>query len=164
MLREFRRIIILCAILILALNGFGQAGKTISASYEQTPFEQFVRDIESKTDYHFYYNAAELDSLSVTLNVSGKSLPFILQQVFQNTDFRYALDSRNRVFIARRFEILTSLPPGFFGKKRNPMDSIALAGRDYTDSAEEKEREKDAATAENKLYELGIKDQPVESW
>ncbi len=151
MVGEFRGIIIVFAILILALNGFGQAGKTISASYEQTPFEQFVRDIESKTDYHFYYNAAELDSITVTLNVSDKSLPYILQQVFQNTDFRYALDSRNRVFIARRFEILTSLPPGFFGKKRNPMDSIAISWRDYSDSAEEKTREKDVATAENKI-------------
>src|SRR5580765_5694603 len=85
----------------------GQDKKLISGEFQGMNFEQFVLAVESKTDYHFYYNVAQFDSLTVNISVTNKSLNAILDAIFLNTEFHYAIDAQNNVFVIRRYKIET---------------------------------------------------------
>jgi hypothetical protein len=134
--------------------------KMISANFQQAKIEQFVSELESKTDYHFYYNPAQFDSLKVTLQVTDKALETVLDMAFNNTDFHYAI-IQQKVFLTKGREIKTGLAAGFFNAQpanETPKETTVVT--DYTD---EKETKVVAATTENKLYEIGIKTNNIKS-
>src|ERR1700676_179014 len=80
--------------------------KMISVNFQQAKIEQFVNELESKTDFHFYYNPSQFDSLKVTLQVTDKSLETVLDMAFNNTDFHFAIIQR-KVFLTKGREIKT---------------------------------------------------------
>ncbi|PWU01473.1 MAG: TonB-dependent receptor [Bacteroidetes bacterium] len=141
------------AVLVCA-KGFSQE-KLISVSFDQSTFEDVVKDLESKTDFHFYYDPIQFDSFQVSIHVVDKSVPYILKQIFQGTDYRFSIDSHDRIYVVKRLEILTTLPPGFFDK-RSRKDSLAYANI-TADTSGETDKPTNTATSENKLYEIGIK-------
>ncbi|MBS1575033.1 MAG: TonB-dependent receptor [Bacteroidetes bacterium] len=122
-------------------------------SAEKTLFPKFIENLEVQTEFHFYYNAPELDSLYVTISVKEKTLEEILDQVLATTGFRYSIDPRNYVFITKGNPILTALPQGFFNKTISATDSARLANM----ISESKNKEKILASIENKLFDIGTK-------
>ena len=143
-------------LLFIFCSARGQDKKLISGDFQGMSFEQFAQAIEAKTDYHFYFNSAQLDTFSVTLSVTQKPLYAILGQLFLHTEFHYAIDAQNNVFIVRRFKIETSLPNDFFARKKNIADTASnFITTDYTE--EDKQNDKLKSSLENKLYEIGIK-------
>ena len=148
----YRLIFIFCIILIFNQRGFGQQRDMITADFNNTPFEKFVTEIESKTKYHFYYSPHATDSLTVTLSVQSKTIGAILDQLIDGTQLHYALDDQGNVFITEVREIMTDLPSDFFD--RSGTTSSQVVAFDYT--AYEK-REKEKKLLENKLYPIGPK-------
>src|SRR5882724_7569466 len=114
-------------ITLVLLVGFlelsAQDKKLISGDFQGLNFDQFVQALESKSDYHFYYNAAQFDSFRVNLSVTNKILNSILDEAFLHTDFHYSIDEQNNVFVIRRFKIETKLPRDFFVRKKDMNDS-----------------------------------------
>src|SRR5579863_6788327 len=96
--------------LFLFLSAQGQDQKRVTGNFEGYSFPRLAARLEAATGYHFYYDPADVDSLSIDMNVNRATVPQILDQLFQNTDFHYAVDSAGRIFITRRVAILTSLP------------------------------------------------------
>ncbi|PWT77281.1 MAG: TonB-dependent receptor, partial [Bacteroidetes bacterium] len=134
----------------------GQDRKLVSGDFQGMNFEQFVHAVESQTDYHFYYNISQFDSLSISISVKNKPLSFVLDQIFQHTEFHYGIDAQYNVFVVRRFKIETQLPADFFARKKNVADSAAsFAVTNYSD--DEKENERLKSSLENKLYTIGIR-------
>ena len=144
------------ALLLVIFNVSAQDKKLISLNLQEANFEQFVQAVENNSNYHFYYNISQFDSFSVTISVNNQPLNAILDQVFAHSDFHYAIDAQNNVFVIKRFKIETRLPQDFFAKKKTFNDTSAnLAINDYTE--EDKQNEKLKSSLENKLYEIGIK-------
>lgn len=113
---------LLLCLLMAAVHVTGQVKPAlITVDFKESRIQDFVREIESKADYYFYYNAAEFDSIRVTLSAHVESVPSILRIAFRNTAFRYSIDQQNNVFLTKGVEILTSLPYGIFG---NELDSL----------------------------------------
>ena len=141
-------------LLILVKVAFAQqTAKTFSVSFHDVKIEQFVAELESKSNYHFYYNPAQFDSLQVTLEVAQVPLQTILEQSFRNTNFHFAIVGQ-QVFLTKGREIQTTLAAGFFKGKAGDVPHETTPMVDYTNDQDKKIPE---ATTENKLYEIGIK-------
>lgn len=119
---------------------------------------QFTAEIESKTDLHFYYDAAAFDSLRITLSTNAEFVQEILRKAFFNTPFRYSIDHQNNVFLTKEIEILVSLPYGIINTEResekwvNQKKPEAVA--ELSSSAEPASI---TSTLENKLVQIGEK-------
>lgn len=142
------------AALFAATAVAAQPGKGITADFAGVPFAAFVQKIEQTTTYRFYYDEKELDSFVVNLNVSNKSLRELLQQLFQNTIFRFAIDSNNSVFITQQYPLQTSLPADFFDRKKRGPDTLAVQP---VFAEGDKRKTKLNAPVENKLFEIGTR-------
>src|SRR5690349_21765482 len=98
-----------CAVLggiIFSLCGFcsklaAQERNIVSGDFDSTSFVNFVTHIESITSCHFFYEASELDSFKVTLHFKRQPLDSVLNVLFQNTAFHFAIDSVNEVFVTK---------------------------------------------------------------
>ncbi len=143
---------ILCVI-VFCKPGFSQAGneKLIDADFKQATIEQVITDIESKTSYHFYYNATVFDSLRVTLQATQKSVRFILEQAFNNTTYHFAI-SGQEIFLTKGREIKTELSAAFFTNDK-PTDAKETVVEAFATNDDKKTIE---ALTENKLYQIGV--------
>ncbi|MBO0947798.1 TonB-dependent receptor [Fibrella forsythiae] len=131
---------------------YGQTrNTTISGSFNALSFKQFAEAIEARTDYRFYFNPTDVDSLQVQLQVTDQPLISLLTRVFEGTPLRFAIDARNRVFITPNQPVRTNLPVGFFdrGPATAADDSAAV---DYSAT-----REKTRISLETKLFEIGAR-------
>jgi len=143
---------IFCAIFFSSLQSMGQQ-QPISGSFKQLRFEQFADSIEQKSSYHFYFNPADVDSFFVDITVDKKTLNEVLQLVFAKTEFHFAIDAKNNVFITKRIEIYTQLPTENLATK-----SAAELSRESVTNADEEKILAKGQALENKLIEIGVKD------
>ena len=102
-------------LLSAALRGYGQqAGPPISGQFERVRFADFVRRVEAATPYRFFYDAADVDSLTISLNANGLPLAEVLAKALAGTKLQFAVDAASHVFISTAPAIQTALPPGYF--------------------------------------------------
>ncbi len=149
-----RQVVAICSVLIVLIQEtHGQTRDLISGEFNGISFGKFVEEIESKTDYHFYFDPIKVDSLQVNLSVQGKNIRDVLNQLFAGTQLHFVADGTKNIFITEGREIMTDLPSDFFdtGAKSGNQEVAAF---DYT--AYEK-REKQKRLVESKLYSIGIK-------
>ena len=127
--------------------------KLISVSFQQATVMQFVNDIESKSNYHFFYDPGQMDSLRVTLQLSDKPVETILDQAFKNTDYHFGI-SQSFIFLTKGKVVKTELAPGFAEMSTaNVAARQNSTGSDYTEETDKKVPD---ATTENKIYEIGL--------
>lgn len=132
-MKSFAKIVILVTVL-MCLNwsySWSQTEARIRGEFKNMTFTQFVEDIEKKSDYHFYFNPRWVDSLVVNLTVNNKSLPEILDEVFADTELRYAIAPTHQVYITLKESIVTALPIDFFDTSLATSDS-SKKKYDYT--------------------------------
>ena len=72
-------------ILLISTAGAFSQDKLITVSYDQSPMEDVAKDMEAKSDFHFYFDPAQFDSFLVSIHLVDKSVPYILKQIFQGT-------------------------------------------------------------------------------
>ncbi|GAC1304035.1 MAG: hypothetical protein NVSMB24_10890 [Mucilaginibacter sp.] len=135
--------------------------KLISGNFQQATIAQFISELESKSNFHFYYDPILFDSLRVTLQVNDKPVEAVLDMAFKNTDFHYAITPQQQVFLTKGRQIRTELAPGFMqAAPGNAPVKQTTTVVDYTDERDKKVPE---ATTENKLYEIGTKTNAIKS-
>lgn len=149
-------LISICLFLFLQMATAQQNGtKLISINVQQANITQFVTELESKSNYHFYYDRSQFDSLKVTLQVSNKPLENILDMAFKGTDYHFSVTAQQQVFLTKGRQIRTDLAPGFAETASLvPANKQNNAVADYTDDRDKKVAE---ATTENKIYEIGTR-------
>lgn len=121
----------------------------LSGDFSDVTFDQLVFNIEQQTDYRFYYNPLQTDTLRINLTTREQSLEDVLNGIFEGLDFHFAIDSDKRVFITHERPILTELPSGFSGETSPQQSSLSF---DY--SLYEK-KDKKLKSAESKVYTIG---------
>jgi hypothetical protein len=144
-------------------KAFAQQEQLISGDFTGMGFGQFIHEIESKTSYHFYFDTTQTNNLTVNITVNQKPLRTVLQQLFNKTDFRFAIDENGHVFITKKIQIQTTLPPGFFDRTLTPDTAASESNMVTAESAEDIEKDKLNASLENKLYEIGIRTNNIKS-
>jgi len=139
-------------IILTSSTALAQQRNLINGNFSNLTFTKFVDAIESQTDYHFYYDPLYTDSLTINTIVESKTVNKVLDAVFVGTNFHYAIDQHNNIFVTHVREIFTRLPAGFFGND----SSIASENTKFDYSAYEK-RDLQSKLAENKVYVFGIR-------
>ena len=107
----------------ISFSTLAQGEKTISGEYSNQLFSNFITTLEQNTDYKFFFDPVQTDSLTVTISFSNKTISEVLDEVFRNSVFRYAIDANHYVYVTIREPILTELPSNFFSGE-NLSDSV----------------------------------------
>lgn len=141
-----------CFLLLCCSKAFAQKTdqNLVSVDFSQAKIIDVVNDLEKKSGLRFYYPPLVLDSLSFTAKIEQKTLPVILNQLFENTPVKYVIYN-NAVFLTRNKEIRTDLALGYDNNHPSPSDTAK------NDATEDLEEDIQAATIPNKRYEIGIK-------
>jgi hypothetical protein len=142
---------LLVLLLVPFTTVFGQDNR-ITGNFQGYSFTHMVSEIEAQTNYHFYFDPAEMDSLHIDLQVNHATLAEVFEQLFKNTEFHYAVDASSNVYVTRRFTVQTALPRHFFDG-RSASDTSGLADIYGEESPAAKSKIK--ASPENKLFEIG---------
>lgn len=153
-MRNLQLLILLNLIFLTAgLTAGAQPGaKRVSLELKNAPIDTLVTELEAQTGYHFYYDATQFDSLRVSVSVSNVSLQKVLELVFANSEYHFAIPEKQaHVFLTKGAIIKTNLPAGFFSNKTT--DSLPGAMPVYGD----RKKVRTDASIENKLFEIGIR-------
>ncbi len=148
----------LAAILItLSFQALAQSPEpVVSGKFEHLSLGKFIDELSKPLGYKFYFDAAQRDSLDISIEVRSVTLDSALSMAFRNTPYYFAIDHSGRhVFITYNRPITTALSEAWTGKhdQQNVLkESGVLAVQ--RDPAREL-RPTIGATAENKIYQLG---------
>ncbi|MEY4930577.1 MAG: hypothetical protein RI909_1301 [Bacteroidota bacterium] len=147
---KIHRIVIFASLLlcIMSTKSWSQAEIRISGEFKQLTFNQFIGELEKRTDYRFYFNPSWVDSLYVNSTASEKTISELLDEVFSETELKYAITETHQVYITLKAPIATELPIDFFDS------NFTTAGGKKYDYTRFEENEK--ASAE-KLIIIGSK-------
>ena len=133
-----------------------QPVKRISGDFRNLTFSQFVNKVETSSSCHFYYDPAQLDSLTVNIKADQILLDELLNQVLSNSAFTFAIDSISNVFVYnKRYIIQTKIPENFFTHKKITTDANKPDTTDFDTGSGGNKTLK--APPENKLFEIGVK-------
>jgi hypothetical protein len=124
----------------------------ITANFHDLNIEQFIQELESQTDYYFYYDAALFDSIRINFYAEKESLSQVLETAFSKTDFHFAIDRQKQVFLTKDATIQTNLSVELPDADRQKLDEKMNADLDY---GEGQTKGVQKATLENKLYAIG---------
>lgn len=142
----------------LLLLGFGNTQEKkdilINGDYDDQLMVEFFSKLESQTPYFFYYNAANLDSLRVTVKARNEPIQTVLGKAFTNTDLLFSIDG-NKIYITKGLKIVTRLPEGFFRSSGESKPAYVIKDSliDYGLNSVKK----GIVTSESKLYQIGTK-------
>lgn len=128
----------------------------ISGNFRQTPFPQFVKEVESQTGCRIYFDATAMDSLTVTSDANGAALATVLDSLFKDTDYRYTFHN-NHLYITKGREIRTELPVGFFSQNQGATD-YDVAMFDFMGKDKSKEVSQEAV-----IHEIGKRTNRIKS-
>lgn len=153
-MKKHLQLIILLFAALSYFQGLAQSGleKKLTMRLDSARFHEFVKQVESQTDYYFYYDDTRFDSLTLDLDVKDLTIGEVLDQVFRGSDFEYAIDAQKRVYITQGPRIITALQPGLFDPDA-PGDGSGIVYSGPDDAM----KEKLLSTAESKIHDIGIK-------
>jgi hypothetical protein len=133
-----------------------QESVAVNLHLQEAEIQDLVKSIESQTPHRFFYKTSELDSLKFNINVDGQPLIVVLDQLFANTDIRYAFYEQS-IFLTKGKTIVTELTnqfdPGNGGKKKQTITS-QVATADLTTPG----TKGTVAVLQNKLYTIGAQE------
>ena len=136
------------------IQGQGENRELIKGSFNNLTIRQFVQELESQINYIFYVDPALPDSIKINLNVNDQPLSRVLEQAFENSMVKYAVDQEGHVFITKDRKVETELPSGFFMEKLNDTTIEETAkGEDLPF----KESESPHTSNENQVIDIGFK-------
>jgi TonB dependent receptor/CarboxypepD_reg-like domain/TonB-dependent Receptor Plug Domain len=133
-----------------ALHAQKNPQNLISGDFHDLKIKEFTAEIESQTDYFFYYDISLFDSLRITISVHQEPLSTVLEKAFQKTDFKYSIGPRDEVFLTKEAVVQTHLAP---------VEVETVKGKHpvYVEPTEDdKSTNLQYAAIENKLYQIGI--------
>jgi hypothetical protein len=149
--------ICLFTLLLFSLNSFAQdRGNLISGNFHEITFHEFVEKVEAQTDFHFYYDASQFDSLTITIAVTNAHLQSVLDQIFHNTHWHYTIDKDDHVFITKGVSLSANLPYGFFNGEKDTA-TVAANSEGISNYINQSKKVAQVISVENKLFDIGIK-------
>jgi hypothetical protein len=150
-------ILFLC-VLFFSQNTFAQERENlVTGNFHEVTFNEFVQKVEAQTNYHFFYDASQFDSISITISVTNAHLQSVLDKIFSNTNWHYFIDKENHVFVTKGFVLSANLPYGFFTGEKDTASLIANNNGSTPGYMNQAKKAKQEISIENKLFDIGIK-------
>jgi TonB dependent receptor/CarboxypepD_reg-like domain/TonB-dependent Receptor Plug Domain len=147
-----------CFLLVIFLGCYSpdlkaqkNAQNLITVTLHDAPIQELVEEIESQTDYFFYYDISLFDSLKFNFSVTKESLRYVMIKAFGGTDFNYAIGPSNEVFLTKDASIQTNLLVTIDSSKKNRR-----ANRVEIEEDQNQNSKIQIAALENKLYQIGV--------
>src|SRR4030095_299568 len=150
MLYIFRNLSCLVIGSFLCLSVHAQNKKTFSGDFRGMKLEQLAESIESQSDYRFYFKNSETDSIILDFVVQDQTLSSILDKALAHTDFHYAIDDDDNVFITEKFTIQPGLPVDYFNTRRPVTDSARESAFSVDNYLDNQRNQKVRSSLENK--------------
>lgn len=101
--------------------------ETINGLFAGIPFKRFIQQIEASKNFKFYFSEEELQDLTVNISAIDNTLDQVLSGIFDNTDFVFTIDEKNRVFITKGKKLDLGLTEDFFLPKTDITKQDSLA-------------------------------------
>ncbi|RZK24490.1 MAG: TonB-dependent receptor [Hymenobacter sp.] len=155
MLRFYLFLVLLAGLLVGSRAGRAQqTGPTITGDFRNLRFEKFAQQIEARTPYHFYFDTATLDTVTVQVQANGLPLTALLKQIFAHSSLHFAMEeATGRVFITPNYPLQTRLPDSYF--QPAPAGGSAPSASDVTLTPVRASQLSQVGTSEFKVYEIG---------
>lgn len=102
---------------IFSHAAYSQKNSSFTGNFKEASFKEFVSSLENATGYRVFYSLNDTDSIIVNLRVVDTAIPYVLDQLFQGTNFYYAIDAQKNIFITRGKYIQDELPDNFFSRE-----------------------------------------------
>ncbi|HMJ71045.1 MAG TPA: TonB-dependent receptor [Cyclobacteriaceae bacterium] len=134
----------------LPLTLAAQQRDRVNGNFNNTRFQEFALQIESQTDFHFYYRLLDVDSVFVTVNATNDPVEKVLEQALTGSSLQFNIHEAN-IYITKDHAIMTSLPVDFFNQ------GVKTEARENFDYSEYEKSEKQQRAAEEKLHLIGTK-------
>ena len=151
------RLIFLCFFLI-AVSAYSQETKPvlITGDFRGVTIDEFVKQIESKTSFHFYYDPAQFDLLVVNAEMKDKTIEDVLNEIFKNSEYKFTIYQHHIFLLKGQQNINTNLPLGLAATLKDSAywKQLALAANAAGNT---KNKTVSKALLDNKLHEVGIK-------
>src|SRR5687768_3460209 len=142
---------------LIAIKSYAQENKSIrvSGDFRGITIDEFVKQIESKTSYHFYYDPAQFDLLVINAEVKDKPVEDVLNEIFKNSEYTFSIYQQN-IFLLKGQNIKTNLPVAVAStlKDSTYWKQLAVAANEPVTT---KNKILSKAQLDNKLHEVGIK-------
>lgn len=143
-------------LLIFGLQSKAQVGTDkISIHTKAQNLEGFAKQIEAISKYRFFFDPKINDSLSINVDATNKTLPEILDAVFANSKYKYAIDQSHHIFITENYPIQTALVG--FRNSGSILNSELNAQKEKIGSAGKAVK----ASSGTRLYEIGIRSDKI---
>ena len=151
--------VLILAVSVVTENIFAQqsGNNLVTGNYREAPFPTFVQSVERQTNFHFYYDPSQFDSIAVNLSVTAANLPAVLDKIFSKTNWHYKIDKDNHVFITRGFVLTTDLPYGFYSGKKDTVENMAANDTGVANYVTAVKKVNQGISIENKLNDIGIR-------
>ena len=158
-MRKGTNLLVTFILLLVASATFAQqpGDNLVSGSFHEATFSEFVQKIQAQTNYHFFYDASQFDSITITISVSNAHLTSVLDKVFNDTKWHYTIDNENHVFVTKGFSLAADLPYGFFNGKTDTSEMTAKKESDNSIYVSQAKKVNPDISVENKLYDIGFK-------
>ncbi len=127
-----------------------QSKTLLNVDADSMQFKYFVTLVESKTNYHFYYDD-KMDSLYITVHAHEETIENILKLILTQPDTYFSIDNNNNIYITPSFSIQTSLllnKPANKTEEEDTAASIILTGA-------VKQKNIIRSSLENKIFTIG---------
>ncbi|RYF96958.1 MAG: TonB-dependent receptor [Chitinophagaceae bacterium] len=152
MTRKLSLIAITCFLYVAVQAQSANNLPRVTLNLQDAPIATLVTAIEKQTSLFFYFDKVQFDSVRFNLNASNAPIDQVLDQAFNNTEFKYAIIVEDgSVMLTRGVRIASELPADFFA--RGIRDTARQALPEYGD----RKVVKIDASIENKVFDIGIK-------
>ena len=129
--------------------------KFITADLNAVGIDKLAATLEKQTNLHFYYDAAQFDSLTFSINVKNEPLVKVLEKVFAKTDFQFSIAGLEYVFITLGKRINTAIPDAAIAAE--PVGGNKDANKKRTIKEPFVEKNNVKIGLENRVFEIGDK-------
>ncbi|HZY81231.1 MAG TPA: TonB-dependent receptor [Cyclobacteriaceae bacterium] len=144
------RLLVGLMLVALPLTLAAQQRDRVTGNFSNTRFQEFAKQIESQTDFHFYYRVGDVDSVFVTVNATNDPVAKVLETGLTGTPLQFNIHETN-IYITKDRAIMTTLPVDFFNQ------GIQTATKETFDFSEYERKERQKEAAEEKLHLIGTK-------
>lgn len=116
-------VVIIWTICIYTEPVSAQQSVVFSKTFRQVTYTDIFKFFEQATPYQLYFDPMQFGDERIDLEINEKSVPQALNLLFANTDYYYAIDHLNNVYIVKGVYLQSQLPEDYF----NQGDSSAIA-------------------------------------
>ena len=157
-MKPFKYILVFGFLIFSSLKGQAQLDSTqkINLALNNASIQELVKNMESQTEYHFYFDTAQLSKKRFTIQATKMPMLQVFNILFTEQKIYFSVDKEEHVFLASTPLPNLILPDSYFAG--NAKNATASNNANYSNFSEPDEPlNAQEALADNKLYEIGEK-------